>query len=149
MRTDLARTRSSAGADIRLCFRRTYLASQRDKIVSLGRFVFDQTFAVELDEDLAIATRTLAGVTLPFDSLSVGAQEQLSLIARLACALLVSQDEGVPLILDDTLGHCDPARLEGMGALLSFAARWCLIIVLTCTYARFRHVGDAKVVRLA
>ena len=55
---------------------------------------------------------------------------------------------GVPLILDDTLGHCDPARLEGMGALLSFAARWCQIIVLTCTYTRFRHVGDARVIRL-
>lgn len=128
--------------------RRAYQAPLRDKIVSLGRFVFDETFGVELDEDLAIDTRTLQGVTLPFDSISVGAREQLSLIARLACALLVNQEDGVPLILDDTLGHCDPARLEDMGALLSFASRWCQIIVLTCTYARFRHVGDARVVRL-
>ena len=79
----------------------------------------------------------------------MGAGEDAAhLIARLACALLVSQEDGVPLILDDTLGYCDPARLEGMGALLSFAARWCQIIVLTCTYARFRHVGDARVVRI-
>jgi uncharacterized protein YhaN len=78
----------------------------------------------------------------------MGAQEQLGLIARLACALLVDPEDGVPLIFDDTLGHADPHRLEGLGAMLSLAGRQCQIVVLTCTPDRFRHVGDAHVIRL-
>lgn len=129
--------------------RRAYAAPLREKIESLGRYVYDSSFAVELDDKLCVSTRTLDGITLPFESLSIGAKEQLSIIVRLACSLLIDESDGVPLIFDDTLGHTDPERLEGMGAMLSLAGRHCQIIVLTCTPGRFSHIGDANVLSFA
>jgi hypothetical protein len=128
--------------------RRAYAAPLRAKILELGRYIYDRSFDVELDDRLAIARRSLAGLTLPFESLSVGAQEQLGLIVRLACSLLVDPTDGVPLIFDDTLGHTDPERLEGMGAMLSHAGERCQIIILTCSPGRFHHIGTARTVTL-
>jgi uncharacterized protein YhaN len=103
-------------------------------------------FAVELNDELQIASRTLGGRTVPFESLSGGAKEQLGVIARLACALTVADDGGVPVVFDDTLGNTDPTRIETMGALLTLAGRRCQVIVLTCVPERFRHVGGATLV---
>ena len=128
--------------------RRAYAAPLREKIVALGRLVYGESFDVELDDNLAIEKRSLTGVTLPFSSISVGAREQLGLIVRVACSLLVDEQEGVPLLFDDTLGHTDPARLEGMGAMLSQAGRQCQVIIFTCTPGRFRHIGDARTIAL-
>lgn len=127
--------------------RRAYAAPLRGKIIELGRLVFGDSLDVELDEDLGIARRTLQGRTLAFHNLSVGAREQLALIARVACGLLVDDKDGVPIIFDDTLGHSDPVRLEGLGAMLSMAGERCQILVLTCTPGRFRHVGGATLVQ--
>jgi hypothetical protein len=128
--------------------RSAYAAPLRAKILELGRYLYDPTFDVELDDKLAVVRRTLGGLTLPFASLSVGAKEQLGLIVRLACSLLVDRVDGVPLIFDDTLGHTDPERLEGMGALLSHAGEHCQIIILTCSPHRFFHIGAARTIRL-
>lgn len=128
--------------------RQAYVAPFRDKITALGRIVFGPDLSVELDEDLVITSRTLAGVTVPFADLSAGAREQLAVIARLACAAITSDDGGVPLILDDALGHSDPARLEALGAVFSLAAREAQVIVLTCVPDRYRHIGAAHVVRV-
>lgn len=129
--------------------RRAYAAPLREKVGNLGRYVYDSSFSVEFDENLCVSSRTLAGITLPFDSLSIGAKEQLSIMVRLACSLLIDESEGVPLIFDDTLGHTDPERLEGMGAMLSLAGLHCQIVVLTCTPGRFSHIGDANVLSFA
>ena len=103
--------------------RRAYAAPLREKIGQLGRLVYHESFAVELDhKTLSVRQRTLRGRTIPFDNLSVGAREQLGLITRLACALLVDEENGVPVVLDDTLGSTDPERLEGLGAMLNVAA---------------------------
>jgi len=128
--------------------RKAYATPLREKIVALGRYLFDESFSVELDDELCIAQRTLGGKTLPFEELSTGAQEQLALIARLACALLVDEEEGAPLIFDDTLGYADPERLEGMCALLARAGERCQVIVLTSTPGRYRQVGEFMTVRL-
>lgn len=128
--------------------RRAYAAPLRAKILELGRYLYDRSFDIELDDKLAIVRRSLAGLTLPFESLSVGAKEQLGLIMRLACSLLIDPNEGVPLIFDDTLGHTDPERLEGMGAMLSHAGERCQIIILTCSPGRFQHIGSARTIRL-
>ena len=127
---------------------RSYVGPLRERILGLGRVVFGHGFDIELDDDLNIRTRTLDGTTLPLQSLSMGTQEQLSLLARVACALTVDPADGAPLIFDDTLGNSDPDRLEGMGAMLAQASEQCQIIVLTCTPDRFRHIGGATVVRL-
>jgi len=128
--------------------RRAYAAPLRGKIVELGRLVFGESFAAELDDDLRIDRRTLEGKTLPFRSLSVGAREQLALLSRLACALLVDPEEGVPLLFDDTLGHSDPERLGAMREVLALAGDRCQVVVLTCTPDRFDTVPGARVVRL-
>jgi uncharacterized protein YhaN len=128
--------------------RRAYVGPLRDRIDQLGSFVFGTGFGVELDDSLRIVSRTIDDRTIPYESLSVGAQEQLGLIARLACAMIVSPGEGVPLILDDALGNSDPQRLEAMGAVLAVAGRHCQVIVLTCQPERYQHVGGATLVRL-
>lgn len=128
--------------------RRAYVAPLKERIERLGRLVFNNSFAVEVTEELVIANRTLDGSTVPFDSLSGGTKEQLSLISRLACAMTVAKEGGAPLVLDDALGYTDPDRLKTMGAVLAKAAQECQIIILTCVPDRYSNVGQATVVRL-
>ncbi len=128
--------------------RRAYVAPLKEKIERLGRLVFSDSFEVEVTEDLSIANRTLDGSTVPFESLSGGTREQLSMISRLACAMTVAKEGGASLILDDALGYTDPERLKLMGAVLAKASRECQIIILTCVPDRYSNVGEATVVRL-
>jgi hypothetical protein len=129
--------------------RRSYVDPLRREIERLGRLVFGGGFAVELDESsLEVVSRTLDGRTIPYASLSVGAQEQIAIIGRLACATIVAPDGGVPVILDDALGNSDPVRLRAMGDVLAAAGRECQIIVLTCQPDRYDHLAAAQVVRL-
>jgi uncharacterized protein YhaN len=127
---------------------RAYIGPLQEKIEALGRVVFGESLRIDMTEDLRIASRTLDRKTVPFASLSVGAREQLGVITRLACAMIVAPDGGVPLILDDALGYSDPGRLEAMGAVLALAGRSCQVIVLTCYPERYRHVGGATTRRL-
>lgn len=129
--------------------RQKYMAPLRSRIEKLARFVFGDTFAVEMDENLQVVSRTIDGRTIPFQDLSGGAKEQLSVILRLACALTVTEDGGVPIILDDALGYSDPQRLEEMSAVLSLAGRQCQVVILTCVPERYRHVGDAHVTKVS
>ena len=128
--------------------RARYLEPLTSRIEALGRMVFDTSFRVTLTDDLTIKSRTLDGQTIPFGSLSKGTQEQLGLLARLAVAMIVSDDEGVPLILDDTLGSSDPSRMETMAATIARAAECCQVVILTCSPDRFRGIPGAQVERL-
>jgi len=128
---------------------RAYAGPLRARIESLGAEIFGTGFEVELDEALRVAARAQHGVSLAFDQLSAGAREQLALLSRLACATLVADDGGAPLLLDDALGHSDPQRLAGLGRALTEAGRRCQVIVLTCDPARYRHVEGAQWVALA
>ncbi len=129
--------------------RRAYVAPLRGRIEQLGRIVYGADFSVEVNDELQIANRTVDGRTIPFESLSGGAKEQLGVITRLACAMTVVEDGGVPIVFDDTLGNTDPARIEAMCALLALAGRKCQVIILTCVPDRFRHVGAATIVAFA
>lgn len=128
--------------------RLAYVAPLKEKIERLGRLVFNNSFEVEVTENLEVASRTMDGSNVPFESLSGGTKEQISLISRLACAMTVSKDGGAALMLDDALGYTDPARLKLMGAVLAKAGRECQIIILTCVPDRYSNVGEATVVRL-
>jgi uncharacterized protein YhaN len=128
--------------------RRAYVAPLKERIEYLGRLVFDESFQVEINEELLIASRTANGVTVPFDSLSGGTKEQLSLIFRLACSMIVAKDGGTPVILDDALGYTDPDRLRLMGAVLAKAAKECQIVIFTCVPDRYGNIGEATVVSL-
>lgn len=128
--------------------RREYVAPLKKKIEQLGHLVFDDSFEVDINDELQIASRTLKGVTVPFESLSGGTREQLSLIFRSACSMIVSKDGGAPLILDDALGYTDPDRLHLMGAVLAKAAKECQIVILTCVPSRYENIGEANVVAI-
>jgi uncharacterized protein YhaN len=127
---------------------RRYIQPFRDEVERLGRIVYGATFEVGLAEDLTIETRTLDAETLAFEQLSTGAQEQLGVLSRLACARLVSDDGGVPVVLDDALGWTDPERLGVMGAAISTVADDCQVIILTCVPDRYAAVGKARTVRI-
>jgi uncharacterized protein YhaN len=126
--------------------RRRYVQPFTDQVLRLGKVVFGSTLQVGIDEDLRITTRTLDGVTVDHEALSGGAKEQLGIISRLACAMLVDPADGVPVIIDDALGYTDPERLASMGAVLGHAGRQTQVIVLTCTPQRYRGVGGAHLV---
>ena len=129
--------------------RQRYVAPFKKRIEKFGRIVFDSTFEVELDEQLGIARRTLDGIALDVEQLSTGTREQLGILARLACAAIVSPDgDGAPVVIDDALGWSDPSRLQRMGAAIAEAGKHCQVIVLTCTPGRYAHVGNATVVNL-
>ncbi len=125
-----------------------YVEPYRQQVQQLGRPLFGPDFAVKINTDLQIESRTLRGETIPFAALSGGAKEQLSLLGRLACAQLVDPAGGAPLIMDDTLGFTDPRRLESIGAVLSNVGDGAQIIILTCQPDRFGHVGNAEVIRM-
>lgn len=132
-----------------------YVGPFRDKINGYARIIYGPGVEVGVDPStLAIVSRTLNGTTVPFAALSGGAREQFAVLARLACAALVSppRDDGspggVPVIIDDALGYSDPERLERIGAAFGVAGRDCQVIVLTCEPGRYRGIGDAKVVSL-
>lgn len=129
-----------------------HVAPLKAAIEKLGRYVFGSTLSVEIDrETLSIVSRSIDGVAVPFDGLSGGAKEQVSMIARLACAQMVSGSEGsgVPIIIDDALGNSDPDRLATLGAVIAAAGRDSQVIVLTCVPDRFRNVGAATVLSLS
>jgi hypothetical protein len=106
-------------------------------VEQLARLVFGTEVTVTVGDDLSIESRTADGVTVPFDSLSGGAQEQLGMLARLACAALVDTADGAPVIFDDALGHTDPGRLTAMADALVTAGRTAQVIVFSCVPGRF------------
>jgi hypothetical protein len=125
-------------------------------ICTLGSVIYGEHFEVQLDHDsLRITTRTIKGITLSFDQLSVGAQEQLTLIYLLAVARITGasadDDEsmpGAPLILDDALGNSDRNRLYQLGSLFRMVSPTTQIIVFTCFPDRFSSVGGARRIQL-
>jgi uncharacterized protein YhaN len=129
--------------------RQRYVQPYRAELERLGRIVFGTTFEVDVDTDLTICTRTLEGCTVPFDSLSGGAREQLGILARLAGAALVSREDTVPVVIDDALGFSDPDRLDKMGAVFNTVGDRGQVIVLTCQPSRYQGIAGAEVIELS
>lgn len=125
-----------------------YVAPFKASIERLGAVVFGQGFEVEIGDDLSIVSRTVDHVTVPFESLSGGAREQLAVIGRLATAQLVSSDDGAPVILDDSLGFSDAPRRARLAAVLNMVGASAQIIILTCEPERFSGIGNAVTVPL-
>jgi hypothetical protein len=121
-----------------------YVEPFRAELQRLGRPVFGPTFEVDVDTDLCIRNRTLDGRTVPYESLSGGAKEQLGILARLAGAALVAKEDAVPILIDDALGFTDPERLGKMAQVLDTLGERGQVIVLTCTPARYDGVTGAR-----
>lgn len=123
--------------------RRRYVEPFRAEIQRLGAHVFGADFEVEVDTDLKICARTLGGRTVPYESLSGGAKEQLGILTRLAGAALVAKEDSVPVVIDDALGFTDPDRLQKMGAVFDAVGSHGQVIVLTCSPDRYGSITDA------
>ncbi len=126
-----------------------YVDPFRRQVERLGRIVFGETFEVDIDSELRICSRTLSGRTVPYDSLSGGAKEQLGIVARLASAALVAKEDSVPVVIDDALGFTDPERLVKMGAVFDAVGGDGQVIVLTCSPQRYQSVGAAHHIELS
>lgn len=135
LRSVMARHREST--------RQRYVDPFRAEIERLARPVFGPSFEVDVDSSLRIQSRTLGGRTVPYESLSGGAKEQLGILARLAGAALVADEDTVPVVIDDALGLTDPDRLAKMGAVFDAVGGNGQVIVLTCTASRYDSVDGA------
>ncbi|MCL4423426.1 MAG: AAA family ATPase [Actinobacteria bacterium] len=153
-RADAASYLFETFANHRDAARLAYVAPYRLEVEKLAKLVFGPNTSIEVDPtDFKLTARSLDGVVVPFESLSTGTREQLAVLARLACAILVNpdgdaEDCGVPVILDDALGYSDPDRLRLLAPAFSAAAKRAQVLVMTSTPERYSHVGNAKVVRL-
>jgi uncharacterized protein YhaN len=125
-----------------------YVEPFRAEIQRLGRIVFGDSFEVEIDSSLCICSRTLAGRTVPYESMSGGAKEQLGIITRLAGAALVAKEDSVPVIIDDALGFTDSHRLARMGAVFDAVGSDAQVLVLTCSPHRYDSVDGAHHIEL-
>ncbi len=125
-----------------------YVDPFRNQVERLGRIVFGESFEVEIDSELRIRSRTLSGRTVPYESLSGGAKEQLGIVARLAGAALVAEEDSVPVVIDDALGFTDASRLTKMGAVFDAVGGDGQVIVLTCSPARYAAVDGAHYIEL-
>jgi uncharacterized protein YhaN len=147
-RARAAQTLRSVMARHRDNTRLRYVEPFRTEVERLGRLVFGVSFEVQVDTDLRICSRTLSGRTVPYESLSGGAKEQLAIVARLAGAVLVAKEDAVPVIIDDALGFTDPARLAKMGAVFDAVGGDGQVIVLTCSPTRYDGIDGAHHIEL-
>lgn len=140
LRSVMARHREST--------RLRYVEPFRADLQRLGRPVFGATFEVDIDSNLRICSRTLDGRTVPYESLSGGAKEQLGILIRLASAALVAKEDTVPVLIDDALGFTDPNRLVSMGQVFDIVGTHGQVIVLTCNATRYDGVKGAHRIEL-
>lgn len=101
---------------------------------------------IEIADDLSPGRITRLGAQGPesgsFAEFSVGAREQIGIMARLAYADLL-QEAGRPtlIILDDALVHTDEARLGQMKRVLFDAAQRHQVLIFTCHPQAWRDLG--------
>ena len=98
---------------------------------------------IGMDEDLNITgISRLAGYEESFDHLSMGTQEQIAVLVRLAFAeMLVDQGAPAAVVLDDALVFSDDRRMRLMFDILSHAAQRVQIVVFTCREQLFEGLG--------
>ena len=77
-----------------------------------------------------------------FKHLSIGTQEQIAVLVRLAFAeMLVEQGHPATVVLDDALVFSDDQRMGRMFDILNMVGRKVQIIVLTCREQLFEGIG--------
>lgn len=101
---------------------------------------------IEVGDDLSPGRITRPGIrgaeSGEFEELSVGAREQMGVVARLAYAdLLKAAGKPTLLILDDALVHTDEERLGQMKRVLYDAATRHQILIFSCHPEAWRDLG--------
>ena len=98
---------------------------------------------IHLDENLHITGMVReAGYEEAFNRLSIGTQEQIAVLVRLAFAeMLVEQGHPATVVLDDALVFSDDRRMGRIFDILNMAARNVQVIVFTCREQLFEGLG--------
>lgn len=80
-----------------------------------------------------------------FDLLSMGTQEQITVLTRIAFAELMAE-QGRPsmLVLDDALAYSDDTRLSRLFDVLTQASKNVQMLILTCRESAFAGVGGKQ-----
>jgi chromosome segregation ATPase len=101
---------------------------------------------VTIDENLRIVgVIREAGYEEEFQHLSMGTQEQIAVLVRLAFAeMLVEQGRPAAVILDDALVFSDDPRMRRMFDILNMAAKKVQVIILTCREQLFEELGGRQ-----
>lgn len=99
---------------------------------------------LSLGDDFAIAGLSRSGPEA-FTRLSLGTQEQVAVLVRLAMgAMICEKGSPVPIILDDALVFSDDARIEQMFDAINRAGKNQQVIVLTCRARSFASLGGRQ-----
>ena len=122
--------------------RERYLAPVVNRVHPYLQMLFPNA-EIGMDEDLNITGMSRrAGYEESFDHLSMGTQEQIAVLVRLAFAeMLVDQGAPAAVILDDALVFSDDQRMRLMFDILSHAAKRVQIVVFTCREQLFEGLG--------
>ena len=101
---------------------------------------------ITIDEDLHIVGVVReVGYEEAFNHLSMGTQEQIAVLIRLAFAeMLVEQGHPATVILDDALVFSDDRRMKRMFDILNMAARNVQVIIFTCREQLFEELGGRQ-----
>ena len=123
-----------------------YLAPVLNRVRPYLQMLFANA-EITMDEDLNILGMSRgSGYEERFDHLSMGTQEQIAVLVRLAFAeMLVDQGAPAAVILDDALVFSDDHRMMLMFDILSHAAQRLQIVVFTCREQLFEGLGAHKV----
>ena len=98
---------------------------------------------IHIDENLQITGVVReGGHEEPFHHLSMGTQEQIAVLVRLAFAeMLIEQGHPATVVLDDALVFSDDRRMSRMFDILNMASRNVQVIILTCREQLFEGLA--------
>ena len=130
------RHKSAAEADYSVHF--------SEAINALAKEFFGAEVEIQISEAFEIEGRYLDGATLPIEQLSTGAQEQVSVLLRLALSRIVQAGQSVPIFFDDELGHTDPQRIKAMSEVFNKFGNEQQFILLTCYPEKFKDFVSEK-----
>ena len=98
---------------------------------------------IAIDENLEITGVVReGGYEEPFHHLSMGTQEQIAVLVRLAFAeMLVEQGQPATVVLDDALVFSDDHRMDRMFDILNMSAKNIQVLIFTCREQLFEGIG--------
>jgi chromosome segregation ATPase len=141
--TLLRRTLTTASLDAS----RRYLAPVTQRVEPYIRRLLPGA-SLTFGEDMSPQSLQRGGRSEPTENLSLGTQEQLAVLTRIAFAdLLVEKAKPASLVLDDALVFSDDVRFDTMLEILSEVSQRMQVIILTCRASLFRSL-DANKVRM-
>ena len=121
--------------------KRTFMSPVMKRVHPYLRTLFP-TAELTMDENLNIVDVKRQGSEEDFQLLSIGTQEQIAVLIRLAFAqMLVEQGLPATVILDDALVYSDDVRMDKMFDILNVASNKIQVIILTCREKLFEGLG--------